>query len=317
MLAHIFPLIFGLVILVGGGELLIKGSVQLAKALKLAPAVIGLTVVSFGTSAPELMVSLDAAMSGSPDIAIGNVIGSNICNILLITGVSALLITLTCNRQLALRDGGIMIGVCVLFIALCLDGVLSQMDGALLFAGAIIYNIYVYKTGKIHITSETPTEAEIEQAAEKASLWCPLGYTVVGLALLATGADLLVDSAVGLATVLGISEAIIGLTIVAIGTSLPELAASVIAAYRKHEDVGVANIIGSTIFNILVILGLTASVQPIPVAEEFLAFDIWFMLAVVVGTIVALLTGGKISRKEGAVFLAIFFGYLIYQYMQI
>ncbi|MCU0827020.1 MAG: calcium/sodium antiporter [Tabrizicola sp.] len=244
----------GLAMLFFGGEALVRGASAVARHFHLSPMVIGLTIVGFGTSAPELLVSLQAALEGQPEIAIGNVVGSNIANILLILGISALIAPLIIPARQMWRDLAFMLAATAILWAMLLGTDVTRTYGAILFLGLLIFLAVTFKFGKVE-----PPKDQAEENQLKA--W---GFTLGGLIVLVIGARLLVDSAVEIATTYGISEAVIGLTIVAVGTSLPELATSVIAAYRKHTEIAVGNIVGSNIFNIFGILGITPGPWPPP-----------------------------------------------------
>lgn len=301
-------LLGGLVLLVAGAELLVRGSVGIARRLRVSPLLIGLTLVGFGTSSPELVASVTAAIKGSPGIAVGNVVGSNICNVFLILGLAALFAPLTITRAAFLRDGPVLMVVSVALLAVCLLGDLPRRVG-LVFVGLLIaYIVWCYRTEK----QEAPAAAHVHEneAATVPALGGPLamgiGASIAGLLLLVAGAYLLVGGAIELARDFAISETIIGLTVVAVGTSLPELATSVIAAARGQSDVAFGNVVGSNIYNILGILGVTALVQPIPVPAEIVAFDIWVMLGSSVLLVMFAMTGWRINRWEGAIFLGVY-----------
>lgn len=292
----------GLVILVTGGELLVRGASAIARAFHLSPLLIGLTIVGFGTSAPELIVSVQAALAGQPGIAIGNVLGSNIGNTLLILGVSALIAPLIIPGRKLWRDLAFMLAATAMVWWMLLDGQITRLDGLVLLAGLAAFLTIAFIAGSGH-----PPEAGHETFGPN---WKPWVLTGAGLVLLVIGARFLVDSATTIARDFGISEAVIGLTIVAIGTSLPELATSVIAAFRKHTEIAVGNIVGSNIFNIFGILGLTAVIAPIPAEARFAAIDMWWVAASSVGLgIVAFVLGG-LPRIAGAALLATYGAYL-------
>jgi cation:H+ antiporter len=268
----------------------------------LSPLLIGLTIVGFGTSAPELIVSLQAALEGRPGIAIGNVLGSNIGNILLILGISALIAPLIIPGRKLWRDLGFMLLATGAIWVMLLDGQVTRLDGILLLAGLIAFLVTAFIAGSGH-------PPEDEQVVSGPS-WMPWAITAAGLVILVIGARLLVDSATTIARDYGISEAVIGLTIVAIGTSLPELATSVIAAWRKHTEISVGNIVGSNIFNIFGILGVTALVAPIPAEARFAAIDMPWVAASAIGlTVIAFVLGG-LPRIAGIGLLAAYGGYL-------
>lgn len=313
-------LIAGLVLLVAGAEVLVRGAAKLAAQFGIPPLIIGLTVVAFGTSAPETAVSVQAAWNGSGDLAIGNVIGSNIANVLLILGVTALVAPLLVSRQLIRLDVPIMIGASLVTYALAYDGQLSRLDGALLFAGVVSYTAFLIISSRREKKAEGADEFEDEYGLHepaKPHAWViNLGLVIAGLVLLVSGSNFLVEGAVQLARALGMSELVIGLTVVAIGTSLPELATSVMAAFKGERDIAVGNIVGSNLFNLLCVLGLASLVAPsaIPVAANALAFDFPVMIAVAIACLPIFFNGYSINRWEGALFVvyyAIYTTYLI------
>lgn len=301
----------GLVLLLVGGEYLVRGAVAVARRLGISPLVIGLTLVGFGTSTPELVASLEAALTGVPGVAVGNVVGSNIANILLILGISAVLKPIACDRQAFLRDGTVLVCVSGLGVAACLSAVIGMGWGLFLIALLGAYTGYTYLTERGGMSPEAAVhkaEADSVQVPEM-PIWKGLTITALGLAGILIGAALLVDGAVVIARAFGVSEAVIGLTLVALGTSLPELATSIMASLRGQADVAFGNVIGSNIFNILGILGVTAIVTPIPVAPEIMAFDVWVMAGVSLLLVAFAVTGWRINRWEGLLFL---FGYIAY-----
>ncbi len=309
--------IIGLVILIAGAELLVRGASRLAVGFGISPLIVGLTVVAFGTSAPELAVSLGSALSGQADIALGNVVGSNIFNVLFILGLSALIGTLVVAQQLIRLDVPLMIGVSFLPLLLGLDGKIGRLDGILLFAGILAYILFAVRQSRketASIQAEYSAEFGANVRLEGSQLVRNIGFVVIGLALLVLGARWLVDGAVSIARALGLSELIIGLTIVAAGTSLPEVATSVIASLRGERDIAVGNVVGSNLFNILAVLGLTAAVAPagVNVSGAALRFDIPFMIAVALACLPIFFTGYRIARWEGALFLAYYAAYTLY-----
>jgi cation:H+ antiporter len=298
-----FLFLLGLVALFFGGEFLVKGASGVARHFRLSPMVIGLTVVGFGTSAPELLVSLQAALEGQPAIAIGNIVGSNIANILLILGISALIAPLFIPVKKLWRDLAFMLAATAILWWMLGDGVISRLEGGVLLVGLIVFLTTAFLTGK-----QEP-DPDAEPLPEQWKAWA---YTIGGLIVLVIGARLLVDSAIIIARTYGISEAVIGLTIVAVGTSLPELATSVIAALRKQTEIAVGNIVGSNIFNIFGILGVTALIAPIPAEARFAAIDMpWAMGVAVALTVLAAVLGG-LPRVAGVALLA---GYAAYIYI--
>jgi cation:H+ antiporter len=304
--------LLGLVLLIAGAELLVRGASSLAVALRVSPLVIGLTIVAYGTSAPELAVSVQSGIAGQGDLALGNVVGSNIFNVLLILGLSASITPLVVSRQLVRADVPLMIGVAFLFLLLAIDGSISRLDGLVLFAGAISYTTYALIQSRRERQPQTTAPATTEQ---RRTPWpVQVLFLLVGLGMLVIGSEWLVNGAVMFATALGVSELIIGLTVVAAGTSLPEIATSVLASMRGQRDIAVGNVVGSNIFNLLSVLGLTALVSPaaIPVSDSALAFDIPVMLAVMVACLPIFFTGYMIARWEGLLFLGYYAAYTLY-----
>ncbi|NLF71461.1 MAG: calcium/sodium antiporter [Candidatus Anammoximicrobium sp.] len=307
----------GLLALGAGGELLVRGASKLAAAARITPLVVGLTVVAFGTSSPELAVSLDASLAGQTDIAVGNVVGSNIMNILFILGISALVSPLTVSSQLIRLDVPLMIGASVLMLVLSSDGNIGRGDGGLLFGILVCYIVWTVWQSRRE-TSEARRQFEQEYAVpervSRRQVVRQIGLVLAGLVLLTLGAECLVDGATAIARLLGMSELLIGLTIVALGTSLPEVAASVLATWRGERDIAVGNVIGSNLFNILCVLGLSAAVSPqgIAVSAAALRFDIPVMIAVATVCLPIFFTGQRIARWEGGLFLGYYVAYTVY-----
>lgn len=313
--------LFGLGLLIVGAECLVKGASRLAAGVGISPLVVGLTVVAFGTSAPELVVSVHAAASGQADIALGNVVGSNICNVLLILGLAALISPLSVSQQLIRLDVPLLIGVSLLVFGLALDGRVGRLDGLLLLSGIIAYTVFaVIKSRRenrivtAEYTAQFAAEVTPENASDRYQTSKNAGLIILGLALLILGARWLVDGALAGARWLGISELIIGLTIVAVGTSLPEIATSVLASLRGQRDIAVGNVIGSNLFNLLGVLGMSSLISSngVAVAPSALHFDLPVMFAVAVACLPILFTGHRIERWEGGVFLAYYIFYLLY-----
>jgi cation:H+ antiporter len=300
-------LVVGLVLLILGAEILVRGAATLAVAAGITPVVIGLTVVAFGTSAPELAVSLQSSLSGRADIALGNVIGSNIANILLILGIAGMIAPLAVTRQLIRIEVPVMIVASFLLLGLTRNGVISTAEGVLLVACLVGYLVVQFRLGR--------TGGEEPSTITSRGGW-PLAVGLVfgGLVLLVLGSRWLVEGAVAIATAFGVSQLVIGLTVVAIGTSLPEIATTVLATIRGERDMAVGNVIGSNIFNIMSILGISAIVAPggIPVARAAITFDLPVMVAVAVATLPIVVTGQRIGRSEAAFFLAYYGAYLLY-----
>ena len=308
-------IVVALLLLFGGAELLVKGSASLAARAGLTPLVIGLTVVAFGTSSPELAVSLTAAYAGQGDVAVGNVVGSNVLNIAVILGLSAVICPISVHLQLIKVDVPIMILVSVLLPVLLSDGRLGRVEGGLLCAGIVVYTIFNVMMARKGAAAEV--ESEFAESVPKATQhWSfDLGLIGGGLATLVVGSRLLVDNSIEVARAFQISEAVIGLTVVALGTSMPELATSIIAAVRRQPDIALGNVIGSNIFNILATLGLSSLMVPMT-AGGITLVD----YAVMVGTAVLLLpflmTGPRLGRLEGLVFLGGYCGYLAFLWPQ-
>lgn len=295
-------LLAGLVLLYFGAEGLVRGSSSIALRLGVSPLLIGLTVVAFGTSAPELVVSLKAALMGQGDISVGNVVGSNICNIGLILGLSALIVPIKVASQIVRVDTPIMIAVTALALVLLYDGRLSRMEGIFLFVLLVAYLIFSIILAKKKPADALSAEFSEEIKLSKRGLAVDLAMVIGGLVMLVFGARFLVDSAIEIARAVGLSEAVIGLTIVAIGTSLPELATSLVAAWKKEADIAVGNVVGSNIFNILGILGISAVVTPLS-STGITGIDLGLMMAFAMALLLFARTGYQVTRGEGLVML--------------
>jgi len=307
----------GLVFLVAGAEALVRGASQLAKVVGLSPLIIGLTIVAFGTSAPEMAVSVLAGLAGNADISLGNVVGSNIFNVLFILGVSALITPLIVSAQLVRLDVPIMIAVSILTWILGANGRIGRIDGIFLFGGIVAYTAFLIYQGRKE-NKEAPEDKE-QSSSEKKSfsegkLLVNIGLIAAGLALLVFGSNWLVKGAVTIAQYLGVSQLLIGLTVVAAGTSLPEVATSVVAAIHGERDIAVGNVVGSNIFNIMAVLGMSAICAPqgISISDVALGFDIPIMTAVAVACLPIFFTGNVISRWEGGLFLGYYLAYTLY-----
>ncbi|EDP64661.1 K+-dependent Na+/Ca+ exchanger related-protein [alpha proteobacterium BAL199] len=300
----ILLLLAGLVLLLVGGEVLVRGATAIAERLGMPHFVVGVVVVGFGTSMPELVTSVEAALVGAPGIAVGNIVGSNIANILLILGLSAMLAPIAVDRAVLRRDGVIaLIAAVACLILAALDGI-DRLTGALLVAGLVAY---------IYVTIRHPACADCPAADEtvaRPNILLALLLSGVGLVVLIWGADLLVTAAIALARTSGVSESVIGLTVVAIGTSLPELATSVIAAVRRQADIALGNILGSNIYNVLGILGTTALIKPVAIPDDIASTDVWVMVAATLLLLVFATTGRRICRLEGVSFVALYGGYI-------
>ncbi|HRH86994.1 MAG TPA: calcium/sodium antiporter [Rubrivivax sp.] len=309
----------GLAALVAGAEALVRGASKLALSLGISPLVVGLTIVAFGTSAPEMAVSVGAVLDGKTDLALGNVVGSNIFNVLFILGLAALIAPLLVDIQLIRQEVPVMLGASLLLLALALDGTIGFGDGALLFALLLAYTVFLI------VQSRKQTQAARDEYAAEfkppaaggwdAKLPVQLLLIAAGLGLLVLGSDWLVTAAVAFARTLGVSDVVIGLTIVAAGTSMPEVAASVAAAVKGERDIAVGNVVGSNVFNILGCLGLSALVSGsagLQVPSSVIHFDIWVMVAVALACLPIFMTGREIARWEGALFLLYYAAYVIY-----
>jgi cation:H+ antiporter len=315
MITPIIQILIGFVALAAGGEMLVRGASRLAQRAGVSSLVIGLTVVAFGTSAPELAVTINAGLLGQADIAVGNVVGSNIFNLLFILGISALLAPLVVSQQLIRRDVPIMIVTAFLTLLLGWDGRISRLEGLALFAGMLTYTIAAIWAGRLQDDNRAMPTEPIDGDRAGRPKWRKVGLLllliVAGLVVLVVGARVLVDGAVSIARVLGMSELLIGLTIVAAGTSLPEVAASVIATLRGERDIAIGNVVGSCIFNVLSVLGLGAAVSPdgLQVSQSALSFDIPVMVAISVACLPIVFSSRLIARWEGGL---LFFFYLLY-----
>ena len=314
----VLSLLLGLALLIGGGEVLVRGAVGLAERLGVSPLLIGLTVVALGTSAPELAVSVQAALSGAGGIAIGNIVGSNIANILLILGLSALVFPVAVASRALLRDGVVMVAVSAGYTALAWLWGLDRIVGVAVLLAAVAY-FWATIAGERRAAADHGAVFDKAAAFEEvdpgrlhrlSGLAKPVAFFAIGLLVIVFGGRLLVEGAVGLAQGFGVPEEVVGLTIVAVGTSLPELVTSLIAAIRRHADVALGNVIGSNILNILVIGGVTSAIAPVAAAPQLL----WFDMPVMVGVSLLLLlfgrSGWRIGRREGAAMLALYGAYL-------
>lgn len=309
----------GLTALVAGANALVHGASKLALSLGLSPLVVGLTIVAFGTSAPELAVSAGAVLDGRTDMALGNVVGSNVFNVLFILGMSALIIPLVVDIQLIRQEVPIMVGTSLLLVVLCLDERLSATDAALLLSLMAAYTVFlIVQSRRQSQAAQDEYATEVRPAAPggwDAHLPVQIGLVLAGLVLLVLGSDWLVDSATHFARALGVSDLVIGLTILAAGTSLPEVAASLTAALKGERDMAVGNVVGSNTFNVLGCLGvsgLLAGGAGLPVPPSVLTFDLWVMIAVALACLPVFLTGREIARWEGAVFVSYYLAYVGY-----
>ncbi len=304
----------GLALLAGGGEVLVRGAVGLALRLRVTPAVIGLTVVSAGTSMPELVVSTVASVRGRADVAVGNVIGSNIFNVGLVLGVCALLVSLPVAWNTIRIEWPFLVAASLAAIAFMAGGLISRAEGAVLVFALAGFTWFMVRLARRDVERAEARADALGRGAARAphpGIWSRSALVLAGLAALFFGGELIVDGATGLALGLGISDRVVGLTVVAMGTSLPELASSLIAALRGQTEVAVGNVIGSCVFNLLGIFGVAALAHPLPVDPRFLAGDVWWMLAfaVVVGPLV--FRDRRVGRWDGVVLLALFAGYMV------
>jgi len=329
MLPDFLYLTCGLVVLLVCGDLLVRGATSLASRYGLSPLLIALTIVAFGTSAPELLVSVRAALAGAPGIALGNVVGSNIANILLILGLPALIYPIACAGRIVPHNMLIMMAASVVLIVLCFVGPLGFWQGIFLLSLLTAYLVYSGWDARMNPYEPSPLAADMpdDAFAQSASFARELPHgdippplqsrrvialkIIIGIAGLPLGARLVVDGGIDIAQAFGVSDAVIGLSLIAVGTSLPELATSVMAVFRRNDEMVVGNIIGSNIMNILAILGITALIAPLPVGPDFLSFHLWVMLGAAVLLLPMAMTGGKVGRTAGAVFLL---GYGVYLY---
>lgn len=310
MLSLLF-LLLGLGLLYVGAQVLIKGGAALAFRFGLSALVVGLTVIAYGTSSPEMVVSLQAAISGNSAIAVGNVIGSNICNIALILGVCSLVQPLTASAQVIRREVPIMIGVSLLLVGVIWDGSIGRIEGALLLAGLIAYTWMTVRAARVAKDAVAEQEYDKDFHVGAPSPGRSIALVLLGLGVLMGGSHLFVTGAVDIARYWGVSDVVIGLTVVAVGTSLPEFATSLVAALRKHSDVAIGNVVGSNIFNVLGILGLVALVHPID-ATGISRVDLGMMVATAVALLPLARSGGRVNRVEGAILLGVYVAYTVW-----
>jgi cation:H+ antiporter len=316
MVLYILYCLLGFVLLYFGAEWLVKGSSSLARSLGVTPIVIGLTVVAFGTSAPELVVSLVSSIKGKSMIAVGNVVGSNICNIALVLGLSAVLNPIKGDPTVVRRDIPIMLAISLYLLLLSFNSTLGRIEGATLFIGIILYTFMNYYLAKKETTGAAEIESELEDIGFVASRPKQLLMIAAGIVGVVGGAQAVVDSAVFIMTELGVSEKFIGLTIVAFGTSLPELATSVVAAMRGEMDISIGNLVGSNVFNIMSVLGAASLVRPIPIPGGFIESGLWIDYLVMMFTSflpwLMMRKNFTVTRKDGFILLFCYFGYLAY-----
>ncbi|HID96233.1 MAG TPA: calcium/sodium antiporter [Candidatus Latescibacteria bacterium] len=309
MLLAVVGFVIGMGILIKGADWLISGSARGAKALRISPIVIGSSVVAFGTSAPEMVVSLVAAFSGSGDISVGNVIGSNICNIALVLGVAALISPLKIQPGVLRMDLPITVVASLVLFLLGRNYLLGRLEGSILIVLFVVYIVFL-------ASRKRPPEV-LEEEEGKTPSWVKSHFwlaIILGLLGITAGAKLMVDQGIKIAMILGVSQAVIGITLVALGTSLPELVTSAVASWRKEYDIGIGNVLGSNVFNILLVLGVVSAARPIRVDHRLFQVDIWIMLAYILALFPLFFTGFKLTRKEGILLLAGYILYLAYLY---
>ena len=313
MLVPALLLVIGIVFLIIAGDWMVRGAAALARHWGVPALIVGLTIVAFGTSAPELVVGVQAVMQGAGELAAGNVIGSNIANVLLALGLPALIMAIPTNMTGVARNTFVCLFATVLFIALAfINSPLAQWQGGILFAGIVIYLLWMFRLSKAGIHDPILDEmTEIEEGEDglPRNVWVSFAYVLVGILGLVIGGKLIVDNAVVIAEGMGISETIIGLTIVAIGTSLPEIATVVVASYRGHSEVAIGNVLGSNVFNLFAVMGATALTGPVPIEPELLTFDVWVMLASSAALLLFVLRRQPIGKFMGVIFLI---GYILY-----
>lgn len=315
LLTAVGVVLLGLVLLAGGGEILVRGAVSIARVAGMTPAVVGLTVVAMGTSLPELVVSLIAGLGGSPDLAVGNVVGSNIVNIGFVLGVAALLVRLPIAGTIVRLEWPFMFVASAVMVLLARDGWIDRLEGAFAVLGLALFTLYMIQLarGQVAETEQQALAAEVralDLGERLRSLTVPVLAVLAGIGLLVAGGKALVDGAVVLARYAGWSERTIGLTVVAMGTSAPEVATSVIAAFRRHTDVAIANVLGSNLFNILGILGMVSLVRPIPIAPEILHADMVWMLGISLLLLPLMRLRFNLNRVEGGILLLAYGVYL-------
>jgi cation:H+ antiporter len=311
----------GFVLLFLGGEILLRGALGLARAAGLSPLLIGLTVVAAATSMPELVVTLTAGLAGAPDVAVGNIVGSNIANVLLILGTAAAIWPIATRPRIVVRDAGAVLIATAAFVGFALIGPVGRAQGV---AFLLMLGLYLWFSAWTEIRERNRNAAEPEAAAPSEDLrelgvaprpvWLSLVFIAGGAAGLVVGSELLVDGAVAIARAAGISESVIGLTLIAVGTSLPELATAIVAAYRRHSDVALGNALGSNIFNLLLVYGALSLATPVSPAPEVLRFDMWVMAGVTLAVIPVMLITWRIGRGEGLAFLALYAAYVLFQF---
>ena len=300
-------LISGLIILLIGGEFIVKGAVLVANKFHISPMVIGLTIVSFGTSAPELLVSIKAAIEGNPDIAVGNVVGSNIANLALVLGITVLFIPIVIDRSKIMINWVFMMLATIVFYLFSINGWVEEWEGIILFLALIIFIFFSIRFSD----NKSPEDSEhtLTNSTNQKPIVIIL-YLILGIFGLYFGAEFLVEGAVSIAHKLGMSEAVIGVTIVALGTSAPELTASIVAAYRKESGISIGNLIGSNIFNIMAVIGITGMVKPISISSKIMSFDMYWLLGISLMILPLIIIGSRIGRLKGLLLLIVYISYI-------
>lgn len=302
-----FILILGLAVLVGGGEFLVRGAVGIAKKAHISSLVIGMTVISFGTSAPELFVSVGSALDGNPEIAIGNVVGSNIANIALVLGLTVLIFPIAVDRNSKIIDWPMMMGASLLFYIFALDNVIALWEGMILLGILIAFTFLLIRNSRKKSKKELEELDEISEIKDKS--WLSILFVLIGMVALYFGSEWMIEGAIGIAEGFGMEKRVIAITVVAFGTSVPELVTSAVAAFKKETDISVGNLVGSNIFNIMAVIAITSIVKPIAVEETVINYDMVWMLAIALLLLPLMLIGKKIGRLKG---FLLFGTYVVY-----
>ena len=305
-------LIGGLIVLIIAGELLVRGAVGIASRFNISPLVIGMTIVSFGTSAPELLVSLKAAISGHPELAIGNVLGSNIANIALVLGLTTIILPITVKRTTIALDWPIMMLATVLFYLFAINRNLDWWEGLIYVLGLVIFNVYLFWKSMRDNKLALRDEPELAEVVEKLSLQKSILHILLGAIGLAFGAIWLIDGSVVIATNFGVTEHVIGVTILAFGTSVPELITSIMAAFKKETDISVGNLIGSNIFNLMAVLGITSLIKEIPISEQAFKNDVFWVLGISFLLFLLMVRKSRMTRLSGAILFSSYFLYIYF-----
>jgi cation:H+ antiporter len=311
MATTIVLLIIGLIVLIIGGDYLVRGSSSIALRLHLSPLVVGLTIVAFGTSAPELLISIQSALKGSPDIAMGNVVGSNICNLALVLGITAVVNPVKVQLNSIRVDWPVTMGSSILLYLMVLEGMLTAVEGIIFVIALIIYIVFIVTNSRKAVKSaKLKLDLPNLPDAPKKQIWKDIFFIIIGCVALFFGSEWFVISAKDLALSLGVEERVVGLTIVALGTSLPELVTAAVASYKGESDLALGNLMGSNIFNILSILGITAIIQPISVHEVILNKDIIWMLMITLMILPLMIVRREVGRGDGTVLLIVYAVYI-------